>query len=268
MAGSTIMAQEEDSVAELALDLGAIYNRDRHHYLNESVCPLWLLGAAMGTTQTSTSLSFLTKSLPPMIKWIPRAARQHCASLLTRIIQALISNPNNLLEWEYLLIFGRHILHRPARSSSKRNLTNILAQRCRTFTEALSKKARIVPSISLSGNAIGGGRRGDATKAKDGWAMAKVVSAKLEEGNYKGAVRLLTSEDAVAVPSADTLQELHDKHPPIPFDRRHLPSPSNPSPGLSFEEGSVRKAILSFPPGSSGGVRRVDASTSQGHDSG
>ena len=35
------------------------------------------------------------------------------------------------------------------------------------------------------------------TKAKDGWAMAKVVSAKLEEGNYKGAVRLLMSEDAV-----------------------------------------------------------------------
>ena len=97
------------------------------------------IGGGTAQAQSSPSLAFLITSLPPLIKWIPRAARQHCATLLTKIIQAVISNPNNLQGWEYLLTFGRVILNRPARSSSMRNLSNILGQRCRTFGGAMTK---------------------------------------------------------------------------------------------------------------------------------
>jgi hypothetical protein len=56
--------------------------------------------------QSSSVLLNLNSSLPPMIKWIPRAARQHCASLLCKIIQGVISMPNNSRSWEHLLAFG------------------------------------------------------------------------------------------------------------------------------------------------------------------
>jgi len=65
MAGSTIMAQEEDSVAELALDLGAIYNRDHHHYLSESVCPLWLRERQWGLRRRQHLCLSSPRAYPP-----------------------------------------------------------------------------------------------------------------------------------------------------------------------------------------------------------
>ena len=46
--------------------------------------------------------------------------------------------------------------------------------------------------------------------------LASRVSSKLEEGNYRGAVRLAYSEDIIADPSSETLQALKAKHPPQP----------------------------------------------------
>ena len=40
------------------------------------------------------------------------------------------------------------------------------------------------------------------------------VFSKLEEGDYRGAVRLACSEDVIADPSEETLHILRTKHPP------------------------------------------------------
>ena len=40
--------------------------------------------------------------------------------------------------------------------------------------------------------------------------LAGRVSAKLEEGDFKGAVRLASSEDGIAVPSSETLATLRE----------------------------------------------------------
>src|SRR6478609_455078 len=90
-------------------------------------------------------------------------------------------------------------------------------------------------------------------KVDSGWAMARAVSTRLEEGNFKGAVSLLTSEDSLSVPTSGTLTALLDKHPAAPQDRRPLLQPDSFKNGLSFDEATVRKAVYSFPPGSSGG---------------
>ena len=86
--------------------------------------------------------------------------------------------------------------------------------------------------------------------------MARRVSAKLEEGNFKGAVRLLSSDDVIAEHSTATLEALKSKHPCAPSDRRTPVSPDESVLQVSFTESSVRRAIrpISFPAGSSGGV--------------
>ena len=190
-----------------------------------------------------------------MIKWVPRAARQHCASLLTKIINKVSASPHSVRGWEYLLAFGRDILQRPIQGGSTRNITNILTQRCRSFGEVMSRDGEVVPAASARSNPPPKRGKGPTGNLDHGtvWALSRVVSARLEEGNFKGAVRLITSEESLAMPSTDTLKALQDKHPAAPLDRRPAAQPSLPSVHLSFEEATVRKAIFSFPAGSSGG---------------
>ena len=45
-------------------------------------------------------------------------------------------------------------------------------------------------------------------------SISKRISSKLEEGDYKGAVRLAYSEDTFAEPSLDTIEALKAKHSP------------------------------------------------------
>ena len=63
----------------------------------------------------------LSGNLPPMIKWIPRSARQHCASLFTKLILAVVSKPNSEENWARLLLFGRMVLERPVRRNDHKN---------------------------------------------------------------------------------------------------------------------------------------------------
>ena len=45
--------------------------------------------------------------------------------------------------------------------------------------------------------------------------LAVQVSAKLEEGGFKGAVRIASSEETLASPDGTTFAALRDKHPPF-----------------------------------------------------
>ena len=87
----------------------------------------------------------------------------------------------------------------------------------------------------------------------DGSDLGRAVSVRLEDGNFKGAVRLLTSDEVLAKASAKTLKVLQNKHPSTPSDRRPAPTTPTTQP-MVFLEAAVRKAIFSFPPGSSGGM--------------
>ena len=78
---------------------------------------------------------------------------------------------------------------------------------------------------------------------------------KLEEGNFKAAVRLVCSDDQPAQCSAETLAALKSKHPPAAVNRRTACSP-NSSPrfdALQIIDSDVAGAIRSFPSGSAGG---------------
>ena len=83
--------------------------------------------------------------------------------------------------------------------------------------------------------------------------MAKRVSMKLGEGDYKGAVRIVCSEDTIADITDETISALQEKHPGMHPESR-IPSPPEefiPLPDVSEEE--VASAIRAFPRGSAGG---------------
>ena len=73
----------------------------------------------------------------------------------------------------------------------------------------------------------------------------------MKDGDVKGAVRLLCSDDKVAVPDHSTFAALSRLHPAAPADR--CPTPSTAVPPLQVLPDIVRKAIQSFPNGSAAG---------------
>ena len=86
-------------------------------------------------------------------------------------------------------------------------------------------------------------------------SLAKRVSAKLEEGDYGGAVRITCSEDTIADITPDTLSVLLEKHP-RPHPDSYLPSPPTPGNFVPFPEileDEILSSIRSFPQGSAGG---------------
>ena len=88
--------------------------------------------------------------------------------------------------------------------------------------------------------------------------LQKSVSDKINEGNIRGAVRIVNSpfEDTLAPYSAEVLSELLRKHPHKPSDRRPFPDLPRCKP-LVITVDEVARAIKSFPLGSSGGITRL-----------
>ena len=66
--------------------------------------------------------------------------------------------------------------------------------------------------------------------------LAALVASKLEEGDFKGAVRLACSEDSVVGQNSSTLDALRQKHPP-PHPDTQMPSiPEEFIPAISIIE--------------------------------
>ena len=103
-----------------------------------------------------------------------------------------------------------------------------------------------LPAVKVTTRRRDGVRGGDET-------LKRRVSAKFAEGDVSGAVRELASAEGLAPQDADTLRVLKEKHPSAPENLSH-PDPPDGSvvPAVATEE-DVRKAIMSFRAGASGG---------------
>ena len=82
-----------------------------------------------------------------------------------------------------------------------------------------------------------------------------MTSAKLEDSDVKGAVRLLCSDDRLAVPNDAPFTKLSRLHPTAPADRR--PAPLTITPPLQVLPDALRTVIQSFQEGSAAGLDRV-----------
>lgn len=171
-----------------------------------------------------------------IIKHIPKSSRQHCATQLRILLDDVVSNPDNIDAWIRLLNYGNIMLIAPPRRGKKHNLTSII------------NKRSCYDEFGISSD-----RRPSSRKTKnDSALLSALVTAKIEDGNIKAALRILSSEDKPAPDNETTLNALLDRHPSAVKDRETLPSP-NDFTTLQVSEAEVISVIRSFPAGSSGG---------------
>ena len=57
-------------------------------------------------------------------------------------------------------------------------------------------------------------KRAGRAKEEELYSLGKRVSSKIEQGDFRGAVRIASSDDRLAPHSSETLSALQDKHPP------------------------------------------------------
>ncbi len=159
---------------------------------------------------------------------------------MQKLIRDVMQRPSSTISWSRLLGFSSSCFVKPSRGGKSRNLTTAIVKQVRQYELGVDPDP---PSCSPAS-------RTKPAKTRDE-AIAAIASAKLEDGDVKGAVRLLCSDDRLAVPDDTTFAELRQLHPPAPANRRPAPF-TNTSP-LQVSPAAVIKAIQSFPNGSAAG---------------
>lgn len=189
----------------------------------------------------------LSDSLPSrnyckIIKRIPKNSRERAGRKLASILNAVVAI-NDHSSWDRLLRFGGRCLRVPSnREGRRKSVTTALNIQIEEETD---------PPDSQS---LGHGRSRSRTRPQDPTkGLAARVSAKLEEGDFRGAVRLACSEDSVADMSPATFAALQERHPP-PHPHTAIPPPiDSANDCVAATPEAVASAIRSFPNGSAGG---------------
>ena len=143
---------------------------------------------------TTTLLGEFSKSLyrnVRVLKRIPRASRQLAASKLASVLDS-VTEHNDDASWDRLFKFSVRCFAVPKRGGKRRSLATLVNRQVQVEgdqpTECTTQPSR---------------RTSDPLRM-----LSKRVSAKLEEGDYRGAVRVASSEDTMAVLSPETILAL------------------------------------------------------------
>ena len=172
------------------------------------------------------------KQTTPVLERIPKGARNSYSEALNSILERCLDPAGSASE--NLFTFSFKAFHAPAKRSRRKTLTTVVK-------ENLSQ-----PEVKEQPET----RR--KMKKTSNEELRKGVNKKLSSGNVSGAIRLLSSEDALAELNSETISQLKEKHPPAEDD---LDFPDEPEvvevPEVTSAE--VKEAIRSFPNGSAGG---------------
>ena len=143
----------------------------------------------------------LTKSQAKTIKRIPRASRTNAARKLASVIEEVVAL-NDLASWNRLFLFLSRCLRAPPRGGRRWNVTRAIKNQIREETDP--------PPIQNRTNRL---RRKQIDHPDLMDALATRVSEKLENGDYRGAIRIACSQDSVAEKNEVTWRSLQLKHP-------------------------------------------------------
>jgi len=187
------------------------------------------------------SSPFILKPVPKIkiLKRIPRASREPVKLKLVTILESVVSN-NSPDSWERLLHFSGRCLRVPPRGGRRWSLATMVNKQLREESDPPPTRPRARKSRNTSQDSME--------------SLRRRVSSKLEDGDFKGAVRLACSEDTLAESSETTLSALKLKHPSPPSESTIPPPPIiTPLSSMSISEADIAQAIKSFPNGSAGG---------------
>ena len=143
-----------------------------------------------------------------LIKRITKSARPACASHLSNLLHGVTDNLVTLEPWSDLLHFGANVLQKPDRTRRRHNLASVI-------------KKRTVGTCPMELQVV---KRMPCRKSRNEYdLLAAAVTAKVEDGNIKAAIRLLCSEEKPAKDTAATLLKLMERHPAPPSKDVRLP---------------------------------------------
>jgi len=202
--------------------------------------PFQSSSADVNTEQPSRSSAIWSPTDISLIKHIPKSARPSCATHLASLLRKVVSSPDSVTNWLDIFNWGNVVLHPPKRGGKRHRLSTTVKHRIATFTAGRS----VTDSV---GYTHAGQQQVNSTAT-----VSQAVSAKLEDGNVRAAIRILMSDDSPAVPSPESFNALSEKHPAASSNLTELPAPRTDQ-CLSVDESEVRRAVLSFPAGSAAG---------------
>lgn len=141
---------------------------------------------------------------------------------------------NATKDWRSLLLFAFKTLRMPDQKNNL-SLVQIIKQNTRETVEMLpTSENNRVPSNKQS-------------------TLTSRIESKLADFDIRGAVRLISSTDTMAVDCEETFTELKNKHPE-PSRQQNFPSnPDDSIQPLQVDFNTVHSAIMSFANGSSAG---------------
>lgn len=186
------------------------------------------------------SSQFSLRQVPQVriLKRIPRASREQSLKKLASILEGVVSS-NCPRAWERLFHLSARCLRVPARSGRRWSLATMINKQLREEEDPPAAKNQPKKRQSTSKDPLE--------------SLGRRVSSKLEDGDFKGAVRLACSEDSLAERSEATYSALKEKHPAAHPVSTIPPPPDCPSLSFVVSEGDVANAVRSFPNGSAGG---------------
>jgi hypothetical protein len=187
-------------------------------------------------TQGALSLDSLAnlKRSVRVLRHIPKGARNLAAGKMCDLIDKCIDT-NGTAEWFEFLTFAYSALRAPDATGSGNLTTKVKRNIDSAFVEC--------PFSDIGG---GGSSRSPS--------VLKTVESKVYEGDLRGAVRVLMSDDAVAQSSPEVLATLQTKHPAPSRPLSFPPEPDGSTPAYKVREESVAQALNTFNSGSAAGL--------------
>ena len=187
-------------------------------------------------SSSGLTISFEILQSVRVLKKIPRATRHLTARKLAVVLEDIVKK-NDSPSWECLFKFSRRCLAQPRRGGHRRSLASAVKHQ---VEEEADPEIHTVISHPRSSDPM--------------HLLAKRVSTKLE-GDYKGAVRIVCSDESIAENTDETISALKAKHPDM-HPEANIPSPPLPRdflPSEKISEDAVRSTIHSFSRGSAAG---------------
>ena len=143
---------------------------------------------------------YLLPSSVRIVKRIPRASRHLAETKLAGILDE-VTDKNDITSWTRLSTFSSRCLAVPTRGGRRGSLATAVNAQLRDESELPTQPPHQSSEPRVTRDLLSN--------------LAKRVSSKLEDGDFKGAVRITCSEDTMADLNEETLSALHAKHPPL-----------------------------------------------------
>jgi hypothetical protein len=217
--------------------------------------PPHLMQQLSSTNSQSVTDTLLLESVievrSPVLKYIPKASRSFAAGKLSVILDRIVSAPDNMEAWRQLLLFTYCCFGVRERGGKKHRSS--LATK---VNKSMSDFPIVAPAVRQVKPINANKKKSKLLNVISN--LAARVSAKLEEGDIRGAVRMAASNDTIAPYDDETVAALRQLHPQRAVSVNGVSQPldvnNSPVADLILSDNDIIAAITSFPTGSAGGL--------------